>query len=1362
MKTLVFTFTVLTFIVNISFAQLNTENFLKAPFISAGNSQQSMQSILQNSEKDIVFIENLGQIRDSKSNKRPDVLFLTRSQGVDMYITNSGITYVFRKTEGNIKDKAKDIKTNLYRLDMEFVGMNKDIKVKKELAIEQQYNYYTPEYPNGISPKGYKKITIENIYDGIDLVYYEKEGKMKYDFIVKAGADPGNIKMKYKGAGNVYIGKDGSVIVPTPMGEIREEKPYTYSKSTGLEIESRYKVNENVVHFDIAKYNTSEDIIIDPYRIWATYYGGSDNDWGLSICTDNSGNLYVTGWTGSTNFPLQNLPGAYNQTTYGGGGGYYNGADAFILKFNSNGARLWATFYGGSDDDIGEGICLDNTGNIYVTGWTYSYNFPTQILPGAYNQTAHGGGDYDAFILKFNSSGVRLWATFYGGSNTDIGYSICTDNLGALYVTGNTFSINFPKQELLGSYNQTTKGGLSDAFILKFNSSGERLWATYYGGSLSSGYPAHDYGKDICTDNSDNLYITGYTYGKNFPTKFLPGAYNQTTQPGYRSWDVFILKFNSSCERLWATYYGSSNYLFSGGEGICIDNSGNLYVTGWTNGSFPTQFLPGAYNQNTHGGSQYGDAFILKFNSNCARIWATYYGGSGVDWGRSICTDNSGNLYVSGSTTTSNNFPKQELIGAYNQTTYGGGSGYDGGDAFILNFNSSGERLWATYYGGSDHDWGEDICTDNSDNLYVTGRTQSPNFPTQLLTGAYNQNAYGGNCDAFILKFGSPSPTPPQLISPANNAVDQPITPTLTWNAVSGALSYTVQVALDAGFVTKVVDQSGLTNTQHAVPSGILLNNTQYYWRVNATNAGGTGDWSDVWNFTTIIAAPTPPQLISPTNNAVDQPITPTLTWNTVTGALSYTVQVALDAGFVTKVVDQSGLTNTQHAVPSGILLNNTQYFWRVNATNAGGTGDWSDVWNFTTIVAAPTAPQLISPVNNAQGQPLTPTLTWNTVTGAVSYTVQVALDAGFVTKVVDQSGLTNPQHTVPSGILLNNTQCYWRVNATNAGGTGDWSDVWNFTTIIAAPTPPQLISPVNNTQCQQLTPTFTWNAVEGASSYGVQVATDANFTIPLVVDQSGITESQFAIVDSILLHNTQYYWRANATNAGGTSAWSDIWNFTTFNPLSVDAGSDTTIYYGYGDESATLTVTAEGGNGQYSYLWSNEATTQTITVSPTETKTYTVTVTDDCDNSVSDEVTVNVNDVRCGNKNKKVLVCHKGNTICISKNAVQTHLNNHGDYLGNCGDQIEELPKDFELHTNYPNPFNPMTRIDYALPFDSKVSLQIFDILGREVVTLVNDNQRAGYYTVDFNASNLASGIYYYRMIAGDFIAIKKMVVIK
>ena len=717
--------------------RLNTENSLKAPFISATNTQQNMQSVMQNSEKDIVFIENLGQIRDSKGKKRPDVLFLTRSQGVNMYITSSGITYVFRKTEGDInaRDKETDIKTSYYRLDMKFVGMNKNIKVKKELAVEQQFNYYTPEYTNGISPRAYKKITIENIYEGIDLVYYEKDGKMKYDFVVRASSDASKIKMKYKGAGNVYIDKNGSVIVTTPMGEIREEKPYTYSKSTGLEIESGYKVKDNVVQFDIAEYYNIEDIIIDPFRLWATYYGGSDGDGGYKICTDNSGNLYVTGSTSSSNFPTKTLTGAYNQTTYGGGSLY--GGDVFILKFNSSGARLWATYYGGSDGDWGGGICTDNSGALYVSGGTESTNFPTQTLTGAYNQTTYGGGidARDVFILKFNSSGARLWATYYGGSATDGGGSICIDNSGNIHVTGQTYSSDFPTQTLSGAYNQTY-GGNCDAFILKFNSNGARLWATYYGGS------DFDIGHAIYIDNSGNIHVTGFTESTNFPIQTLSGAYNQTNTGGS---DVFILKFNSSGVRIWATYYGGS--YMDWGFDICTDNPGNLYVTGETYSSdLPTQTLSGAYNQ-AYGGD--GDAFILKFNSSGVRQWATYYGGAGHEIGFSIYTDNSNNLYVTGYT-ESTNFPTQTLTGAYNQTTYVGNT-----DAFILKFNSSSARIWATYYGGDSGDVGWGICTDNSGNLFVTGNTSSTNFPTQTLTGAYNQTYGGGTSygDAFILKF---------------------------------------------------------------------------------------------------------------------------------------------------------------------------------------------------------------------------------------------------------------------------------------------------------------------------------------------------------------------------------------------------------------------------------------------------------------------------------------------------------------------------------------------------------------------------------------------------------------------------------
>ena len=1520
MKTFTMLFSMLfilsAFLLDKANAQLNTENLFKAPFISAGNSQQSMQSVMQNSEKDIVFIENLGQIRDSKGKKKQDVLFLTRSQGVDMYITSSGITYVFRKTEGDVresaamrKDKVEEPKTSLYRLDMEFVGMNKNFKIKKELAVEQQFNYYTPEYPNGISPNTYKKITIENIYDGIDLVYYEKEGKMKYDFVVKSGADPNNIKMKYKGAGNVYIDKYGGVIVTTPMGEIREEKPYTYSRNTGKEIESRYEVRESVpsgkdiiVQFNIAEYNNSEEIIIDPYRQWATYYGGSGQDWGYNVCSDNSGNIYVTGKTQSTNFPTKILTGAYNQTIIGG-------MDAFILKFNSSGARIWATYYGGNSSDYGYNICTDNSDNLYVTGYTYSTNFPVQTLMGAYNQTVNGGGylKADAFVLKFNSSGARVWATYYGGSGDDRGYSICTDNSGALYITGNTRSTNFPKQELLGAYNQTTHGGgYEDAFILKFSSSGVRLWVTYYGGSSSDG------GWGICTDNSGALYVTGKTRSTNFPKQELLGAYNQNTKGGET--DAFILKFNSSGVRLWATYYGGSYSEY--GYGICTDNSGNLFATGYTESTnFPTQPLAGAYNQTVYGGGEHyigSDAFILKFNSSCARLWATYYGGNKLDEGRSICLDNSGALYITGYT-YSTNFPIKTLTEAYNQTTSGGSV-----DAFILKFKSNCARLWATYYGGSYSDYGRGICTDNSNNLYVTGETNSTYFPTQILTGGYNQSAFGGNDDVFILKFNTNPllPSSPVLNAPTNNSTAQPLTPTptLSWNAVSGALSYTVQVATDQSFTNVIATQSSITGLQYTVTSGILLNSTQYYWRVNATNANGTGDWSDVWNFTTIIAAPT---LISPANSSMGQPLTPNLAWNVVSGALSYTVQVASDVSFTNLVLDQTGITDLQYVVSSGILFHNTQYYWRVNATNAAGTGDWSDVWNFTTIIAAPT---LISPANGSAGQPLIPSLTWNVVSGALNYAVQVASDVSFTNLVVDQTGIIDLQYAVTTGTLLHNTQYYWRVNATNANGTGGWSEVWDFTTIIAAPTlvspvngtvvevltplldwnnvdgalnynaqvsllndfssilyeatgltesnciiptgeltsntlyywrvnamnaggtsdwsdswnfttiiaTPTLISPANGSVGQPLMPNLVWNIVSGASSYAVQVASDVSFT-NLVVDQTGIIDLQYAVTTGTLLHNTQYYWRVNATNANGTGGWSEVWDFTTIiaAPTLVSPENGTVVevliplldwdnvdgalnynaqvsllndfslvLYEVTDLTESNCLIPDGElttNTLYYWrvnaintggtsAWSDSWNFQTYATPSENTEMLDLTIdsmivagilnTGNGNslivilNSALDKInqgkyTVAINKLNAFiNKVEafipKKLTPEQGQDLIDRANAIIEQLS--GDMVN----LIPEIPEVFSLIQNYPNPFNPITKIDYGLPFDSKVSLQIFDVLGREVVTLVDDNLKAGYYSIDFNASNLASGIYFYRMIAGDFNAIKKMVVLK
>ncbi len=241
------------------------------------------------------------------------------------------------------------------------------------------------------------------------------------------------------------------------------------------------------------------------------------------------------------------------------------------------------------------------------------------------------------------------------------------------------------------------------------------------------------------------------------------------------------------------------------------------------------------------------------------------------------------------------------------------------------------------------------------------------------------------------------------MVSPSNNSTNQSLTPTLSWNAVTGADSYKVQVSDDSGFTTFIVDQSGVIETSFAVTG--LSNNTQYYWRVLSTNSAGDSNWSAAFNFTTLPTIAGVPVLISPSNNSTNESLTPTLSWNTVNDADSYKVQLSDDAGFSTFIIDQSGVTETSLDITG--LTNDTQYYWRVLATNSAGDSEWSTPFNFTTLPNIADVPVLVSPSNNSTNQSLTPTLSWNAVTGADSYKVQVSEDPGFATFIIDQSGVT-------------------------------------------------------------------------------------------------------------------------------------------------------------------------------------------------------------------------------------------------------------------------------------------------------------------------------------------------------------------
>ncbi|MCX6165553.1 MAG: YCF48-related protein [Ignavibacteriae bacterium] len=288
-----------------------------------------------------------------------------------------------------------------------------------------------------------------------------------------------------------------------------------------------------------------------------------------------------------------------------------------------------------------------------------------------------------------------------------------------------------------------------------------------------------------------------------------------------------------------------------------------------------------------------------------------------------------------------------------------------------------------------------------------------------------------------------PVPLAPELISPPNNSVNISLTPTLFWSQPSGAINYTVQVSTTPNFL-EFSDSVTITNTQYTIPSGKLQQNTTYYWRVKASNSVGSSPWSSIWNFTTNnITTPIAPTLISPVNGSSGILLTPTLDWSDVSSATNYHVQVSYNSTF-TNIADSATVTSSQRTIPVGNLYANNIFYWRVKAGNSSGYGPWSTVWYFYTATTPP-PPTLISPVNNATNQPLTPTLVWDSSSITLYYKVQISTSSNF-TDIVDSATISNHQYTVPSGKLFNNTTYFWRVYGGNIYGISYWSVVWSFT----------------------------------------------------------------------------------------------------------------------------------------------------------------------------------------------------------------------------------------------------------------------------------------------------------------------------
>jgi hypothetical protein len=648
------------------------------------------------------------------------VKFLSRGPGFTLFLKPTEAVLVFRPAPSALPTGGTQPVVR-----MQLLGANPSAPMKGLVQLPGRANYFIGNDPHRwrTNLPTYAKVKYEAAYPGIDLIYYSTQRQLEFDFIVAPGTNPEAIRLKVEGADHLEVDAQGDLVLHSGNAQIRATKPLVYQVVNGVrrEVSGSYALTDaHQVGFQIAAYDASRPLIIDPTFFYSTYLGGSGDDLGWGISVDAAGNAFVAGSTNSVNFPTS--PGAF-QTTFAGGG---PAGDAFVTKLNPTGSGVvFSTYLGGSGDDFARGIALDSSGNAYVTGGTASSNFPTTA--GAF-QTALAA-PYDAFVTKLTGAGLLTYSTYLGGTSDDKAFAIAVDALGDAYVTGGTASGDFPAT--VGSFQPVIPCSGGCSFVTKLNPAGSGLVYSTYLGPIGNGATA----SGIAVDTSNNAYVIGTTAATNFPT--TPGAFQTTFAGGS---DSFVTKLNPTGSALvYSTYLGGSGS--DNVHAITVDTLGDAFVTGMTNSpNFPT--TAGAFQTGFAG---VADVFVTQLNpAGTGLVYSTYIGGSQDDDGWGIALDGSGNAYVTG-LTVSSDFPT--TVGAM-QPAYGGG----GTDAFVTAVNSTGTGLvYSSYLGGTSSDVGRGITVDSFTNAYVGGTTDSSNFPTT--PGAFQTTYGGGPDDAFVAKI---------------------------------------------------------------------------------------------------------------------------------------------------------------------------------------------------------------------------------------------------------------------------------------------------------------------------------------------------------------------------------------------------------------------------------------------------------------------------------------------------------------------------------------------------------------------------------------------------------------------------------
>lgn len=575
----------------------------------------------------------------------------------------------------------------------------------------------------------YSGVEYRGLYAGIDLRYSTQGSELKSEFTIASGADPFAIRFVYEGGERPRVLPDGSLSIAMAGEEIRERAPVAFQDVDGrrVGIPVRFTVADNgEVSFAVGAWDPSLPLVIDPVVAYSSLFGGRGMDTVYGIAADASGNAYIAGRTDSYDLP-------FVVGLQGSSGG---GSDAFVAKVNPSGnALVYCTYVGGSGDDRAYAVAIDTAGSAYVTGTTYSRNFP--VVNALQSRL---GGTRNAFVIKLSATGgAPVFSTYLGGAGTDQGNAIAIDPSGYVYVAGDTTSTNFP-----ATGYQSSSRGQQDGFVVKLSANGRtQIYGTYLGGY------ATDHVAALAVDSGGSVVVTGSTYSSDFPVTNGLRAYAGRQ-------DAFVTRLNSSGSALlFSTCLGGSGGGVGSpeeGRGVALDSSGAVYVVGVA-GS--TDFPLVQPQQSALLGSS--DAFLAVLTSAGALSRSTLYGGAGIDAANAVVVDSSGRVFVVGETTSAD-FPLQSAAQTRNNGDY---------DAFVLQLSAGGASIaYSSYLGGSGSDSALAVALDAAGNVYVGGQTLSTDFP---VSGGF-QTTNPGNFGGFVAKLVFTSGASPTGLSPSSGS----------------------------------------------------------------------------------------------------------------------------------------------------------------------------------------------------------------------------------------------------------------------------------------------------------------------------------------------------------------------------------------------------------------------------------------------------------------------------------------------------------------------------------------------------------------------------------------------------------------